>query len=445
MKMLVALCAAVAAACLAVYLVVSHQKTAQFERERQVLQTGWDSEKAELEAALRAAKRPSSVPTVSAPAAEPALGKLPAHEILERLKKTKVLPGEQRNASIRRIVHQLESLVDLGPEALPEIKEFLAKFEDVDYSTETRPEDKEFVRDPESKDKPASAPVPGSPTLPRLDSVLAPSLRLGLVQVLREMGTEQAEQVLVDMLTTSGRGVEVAYVARVLQEMAPNKYRDVAVAAAKDLLANPPAIDRPNRLDDNAKNYLYGILSMYSDPSFASSAQNLLVTADGRVDRTTLNYLTSTLKEEAVPALYQAFKDNRLTNLWERASLATQILSFTGSSQQANDIFKEVLSNDSYPTWLRATAIQTVGGGRGQFFGGAAPTDAGQIKSRLDLLTSLPEPTDERLVRARNDAIQQLNDRLTDTGDAESGRSFRTRLNRGQPAADTPPPLPIPR
>ena len=246
------------------------------------------------------------------------------------------------------------------------------------------------------------------------------------------------------MLSTSGRGVEVAYVAKALQEMVPNKYRDVAIAAAKDLLANPPAIDRPNRLDENAKNYLYGVLSMYNDPTFATVAQNLLVTQDGRVDRTALTYLTGTMKEEAVPALYQAFKDSRVTNMWERASLATQILSYTGTSQQANDIFKEMMSNDSLPPWLRATAIQTVADGSGTFFGGATPTDLAQIKARIDLLNSLPDIPDERLARARNDAIQRLSENLsTEPDDTGSGReSFRTRLNTGQKTAVEMPPLP---
>jgi hypothetical protein len=275
--------------------------------------------------------------------------------------------------------------------------------------------------------------------LPRLDTLLPPSLRLGLVQVLHQIGSDQAEQILAEMLTTSGRGVEVAYVARVLQEMVPNKYRDVAIAAAKDLLANPPAIDRPNRLDENAKSFLYGVLSMYNDSSFGGTAQGLLVTADGHIDRTALNYLTSTLKDDSVPALYQAFKDSRLTNLWERASLASQIASYAGTSPQANDAIKEVLSNESLPSWLRATAIQTVAGGGGAMFGGSAPGDPTQIQARIDLLSSIPDSSDERLTRARNDALQKLRDSLS----ADNSTSFRSRLDRGPAAGDGLPAMPL--
>jgi hypothetical protein len=444
MKTIIVICAAVGLTLVATYLVVSYQKAAEFNRERDLLQRGWDAERAELEAALKAAKRPGSIATANSPGSDPALGRSSAHEILEKLKKTRVLPGEQRNQSVRHIIHQLESLADLGPDGLPAIRDFLGKFEDVDYSAEPRADDHGLS--PEGRDR-TLAPVTPTATmqnLPRLDSLLPPSLRLGVVQVLREMGGDQAEQVLAEMLSTSGRGVEVAYVARVLQEMVPNKYRDVALAAAKDLLANPPSVDRPNRLDDNAKNYLYGVLSMYNDPSFATTAQGLLVTQDGRVDRTALTYLTGALKDDSVPALYQAFKDNRVTNLWERASLASQILNYAGTSQQANDIFKEVVSDETLPPWLRATAIQTVAGGQGPLFGGVAPTDAGQIKARVDLLNSLPDMTDERLARARMEALQKLADSLSlQSGDAASGRSFRSRLDQGQVQTELPPP-PVP-
>jgi hypothetical protein len=443
MKILLALGTAVGITLIATYLAVSSYKAAQFDRERELLKSGWDAERAELENALKAAKLRSggSSHTISS---EPGTAKSSAQEIIDRLKKTKVLSGDQRVPSIRRIVHQLESLADLGLEALPAIHEFLAKFEDVDYSGDVREDDKDPMRESDAKERSATAAMVAGRSLPRLDTVLPPSLRLGMVQLLKDMGGEQAEQVLVEMLSTSGRGVEVAYVAKALQDLVPNKYRDAAVAAAKDLLANPPTIDRPGRLDENAKNFLYGILSMYNDPTFATSAQNLLITADGRIDRTALTYLTGTMKEESVPALYQAFKDSRLTNMWERAALVTQITTYAGSSQQANDVFKEMIANESLPAWLRTTAIQTVASGRSTFLGGSALTDPAQIKARLDLLSSLPEISDERLARARNEAIQKLSEHLAGEGDdAASGRSFRTRLDGGQklPQAE-PPPLP---
>src|SRR5262245_44480571 len=59
-----------------------------------------------------------------------------AGQILEKLKGIRIPAGEKRHASLRQIIHQLENLSELGPAALPEIREFLGKFEDVDYSVE---------------------------------------------------------------------------------------------------------------------------------------------------------------------------------------------------------------------------------------------------------------------------------------------------------------------
>ena len=151
MKTVVAFCVAAGLTVAATYLFVSSQKSAQFARELELQRAGWDTERAELEAALNASKQRSSV--VTTVTSEPASGRTTAHDVLEKLKKTKVLPGDQRNRSVRQIVHYLESLTELGPEAVPAIREFLAKFEDVDYSGEVRDDDKDPMRAAESKDR----------------------------------------------------------------------------------------------------------------------------------------------------------------------------------------------------------------------------------------------------------------------------------------------------
>ena len=69
---------------------------------------------------------------------------------------------------------------------------------------------------------------------------MPPSLRLGLIDVLDQIGGDQAQGILAEQLDTTGRAIEVAYIARVLQDEAPDKYRDNALKAAKELLASPP-------------------------------------------------------------------------------------------------------------------------------------------------------------------------------------------------------------
>ena len=49
MKILLSICAAVVVTLVATYVLVSSQKATQFARDRQLLQSSWDAERAELE------------------------------------------------------------------------------------------------------------------------------------------------------------------------------------------------------------------------------------------------------------------------------------------------------------------------------------------------------------------------------------------------------------
>ncbi|MEI9961239.1 MAG: hypothetical protein WDM76_08985 [Limisphaerales bacterium] len=133
-----------------------------------------------------------------------------------------------------------------------------------------------------------------------------------------------------DMLASTGRGVEVAYLTVVLEEIAPGKYHDAAIKAAIELLLTPPPIEDPDRLDDLAKSYLYGVLEFYKDTSFAVNAQQMLVGADGRLDQDAMDYLSTVLKDQSVSALYAAFQNSALTNQFDKMTLGRDILNYVG-------------------------------------------------------------------------------------------------------------------
>jgi hypothetical protein len=449
MKIIIAVIAGAAISLAATSVIVSKKKEAAFAKERQTLKADWESQKAELEADLKRAKnKPARIETIHVPASGSAADKRSPQETIEKLKAIKVGTGPKRAPSIRQVVHHLESLAEAGPGALPAIREFLGKFEDVEYSSDAGRDKGDDEGQPANRERREGSERPDGvfPKRPEaaqghasLDFVYPPSLRLGLVDVLKEIGGEDAEKILAEMLAKSGRGVEVAYVAKTLQAIVPNKYRDVAVAAAKDLLANPPAIDRPNRLDENSKSYLYSVLSMYNDSSFTAVAHDVLVGADGKIDRTALNYLTTTFKDQAIPVLYQAYKDDRITNLWDKASLAGQALNYAGNNSQANDIFKEIVNNEALPIWMRAMTIQSLNGT--SFFGGSTPTDPQQIQSRIKLLTAMSPLADEQMERARTETVERLNNRLSGKpeGTPESTPNDPKSAPGQSPSATSPP------
>ncbi len=425
------------------YVFVSLAKDARFARERRALRT--DLEAAQVMAGLPVAAPTAHARSSRASAAKAELGNptVPAGEILERLKKIRVGSGEKRSEGMRQVIHQLENLVDLGPAAIPVMREFLARFEDVEYGLDTgreEPFDSSGAARAWQAFRGASA-LPGTRPA-RFDFTSPPSLRLGLIGALKEINGEAAEQAIAEVLSTTGRAVEVAYATRLLQEMAPDKYREMAIGAARDLLTNLPKIDHPNRLDENAKSYLYSVFDLFGDTSFAASAQGLLVNADGHVDRTALGFITASLKDQAVSALYRAYRDPRVTNVSERAALASQILAHAGANAEANNIFKEMVTDENMAPWMRAMTIQSLAGGRGPF-ATAMPTEPAQVQARIDLLNTLPELRDESMAQARNEALERLGNRLatlTDATDAASA-SFRARAERSVPpgASDSAP------
>jgi hypothetical protein len=453
MKVLISILVAAGISAGGTYIYVSNQKAGQFRKELEEQQARWKSEKDRFETDLKRAKtRSGRVETVEARVEAPTAsrGSGSAQEIIEKL--IAIRPGAEgnRNHALRQIVYNLESLVEMGSPALPAIRNFLAKNQDVEYERGANPGENQAQTGPVTTGGPPSpgAPAPqsqgasrsgGPNALPRLDFLYPPSLRLGLFNVLGQIRGVDAEQALADVLGTTGRGMELATVARLLEELAPGKYKGSALQGAKELLTNPPAVDHPTRLDDLSKGYLYAVLMLYNDSSFASTAQTLLVTPEGRLDRTPLNYLTGVLKDQAVPILYQEYKNSRLTNSTDRMNLIASTFTYVGINPQANDVFKEVVMSAVNNLAVSAQK-QSPGGGASASTGARANDsfiplmaiarmDTGdlnepEIRSRQQLLMSLKSGIKDEKINALIDrTVQSLQQKLTTAGARRSGSS----------------------
>ena len=212
------------------------------------------------------------------------------------------------------------------------------------------------------------------------------------------------------MLSSTGRGVEIAYLARVLEEIAPGKYRDASITAAKELLMSPPSIDNPNRLDDLSRAYLFGVLEFFHDTSFAVNAQQMLVGTDGRLDMDAMSYLTEVLKDQSASALYQAYENPNLTNQFDKMSLGREVLNYVGQNSQADALFTETLNNTELDDRVKAmTVVQLAGGGFGPF-ASQSPTDPQVINNRIQLLTQAQSKyaNNETILQAVNATINAL-------------------------------------
>jgi hypothetical protein len=281
-------------------------------------QTAWLTEKSELESALaqskgRTVRLPGETRVVEV------TNEISPEQILERLKRMRVVPNQPRSS--RLLVHQFESLIETGPAALPVIRDFLALNQDVDYDT--------GLKTGRGGKLPSEFNVP-------------PSLRLGLFEVLKNIGGADAEKILADALGVTASGIEISYLAQTLEDMAPGKYRSVVLQATHELLAR--ATDR------NERNYLFGTLAMYNDPSFAPTAQAQLIQPDGKVDGTALKYLQQTQPDKSLAIALQAYQDKRVTDAQAKEALAQVALDSAGSDPIADQFFRAALADTSLPS-----------------------------------------------------------------------------------------------
>jgi len=390
-------------------LLVGRFLAARDTRELERQQAAWLAEKAELEDALtlaraqaRAAETPMLVAATPAPPVAPA--RPSPEDILARLRALRppVAPAQMREA-----LYWMEELVQAGPAALPAIREFLARNEDIELDTSGL--QSRAVRD---------AKLPG-------DFVLPPSLRMALFDVIRRIGGEEAEQLLADTLPATGRGLEVAYLTRLLQEMSPNKYRDPALAAARALLANTSPLNSSSPLDRNHRDYLFGVLSFYGDASFAGLAQTQLLRTDSQIDRGALKYLQQALGAQSVTIAAQVYQNPLLlTNAAAKEPLARLALNFVGADPQANAFYQQAINDPVLTKGHRSNLIEDLNEDGFADPRNLTANDLPLIQNRITLIEQLaPNAMDQVNAAAFKEAYKDLlNMRAKVTGQPPPGR-----------------------
>jgi hypothetical protein len=357
-------------------------------------EAAWRQERAELEEARRLAlaQRATSpaLPAASLPLEAPA-SRSPA-EIVARLRALKSATNAPASPTrlARSVIHDLEELLEAGPSALPALRDFLRRNEDVDF---------DFV--------PAGPGKGPRGTLPS-EFLLPPSLRFGLFEVLRHHASAPADELLAEMLSSTGRGVELAWLARVLQERTPNRYRETALTAARELLARP-LNNTGSALDRNDRDYLYSVLVMYGDTSYAHAAQEQLVQADGRVDRSALKYLQDALGPQAVPVAARSFDDPRITDPANKEPFARLALSYVGADAQANEFYQHAINDMTLSRSHRKNLIEDLNQDGFADLKNLGARDLPLIENRISLIEQLaPHATDPSNVAAFKEAYKDL-------------------------------------
>jgi len=351
------------------HLRTRHQQ--QMTEER----AAWDAERALLEQTLedtRAWARNANSAPLIVPAQPPAApSRIGPREIVAKLVALKAARPNDVRAS-REAIYWLEELALRGESAFPAIREFLARNEDFDLAS--------------SQNRTAR---------PGAESILPASIRFGLFEVVKRIGGKGAEGLLAEVLNTTGRGSELVWLARALQEMAPNRYRETALVSARELLAQPAPASVTSPIDRLDRDSLFDVLIFFGDSSYVSAAQEQVVNANGKVDRSALKYLQQSLGPQSVPLVAQWYDDPRIRDPGEREPFARVALNYVGADGQADDFYQRAINDMTLSAGHRKNLIEDLNETGFPDKRKISPSDLPLIDNRIAFIEDhLPETSD---------------------------------------------------
>ena len=340
-------------------------------------------------------------------------GGMSVPEILDELIEIK-LSSKNRRRVQRRLSYLFESLALQGDAAVPLIREFLNKMEDVDFAVQREGESDEERKRRYSRFRAT------------LNFSQPPTLRIGLIDMLAEIGGDQAEATIGELLSTTGRGFEIAYAGKIIQGwLGKDAYRTEALAAAHELLLDPVEAVGGNHFDRVSKNYLFMVLDMYDDQTFIQSAQGMFINDDGRIDRTILDYYEDVGKVRALDAMVQAFRSGRvheddMDNLAEAASR------YAGINPQADQLFRDIMTGDQYNMETKLDAIRSFTQSDGDASTPGVPPHV--LQARLNLVNNLQYDESDLMGKGMQLLALQLEAQIS--GERQDERKMRETASR---------------
>ncbi len=142
---------------------------------------------------------------------------------------------------VRNVQRLLDRLVLIGNEAVPAIREFLVSNHDTAFPIIRCREEfalKSVKQRSTTLENDWLGQRPSGALQPQFDFAFAPTLRLGLMEVLRLINHPSSEGVLVDIIRATRSAFELAYCANLVEEVAGTKYRHFVLQSIHSLLGN---------------------------------------------------------------------------------------------------------------------------------------------------------------------------------------------------------------
>ena len=376
-----AVCAAVVGA--SGYYVLNAERQAAEEVSKRSAE--WAEERAELESRLANAQSggvviPENVEISSS--MDPIL-------LVERLKK---LDDNDNRKKLREALFAFQGLVEAGTNSIPPIRNYFTSGENVillggnPFGGGPNFGGNNF-RGPNGGGfgGPNGGPNGGGPNFGGMNfaggrnSAIPASTRIGLIDVLHDIGVEEAYILLGQIVPTVTEARELVYLSGILQSIDPGAFVNTTVTTARNLLAD-------SNINNGDKRQLMNLLAQLGDTEYAAAMlDNLYV--DGRLDGATLDFLTRTLGEGAIPTIYNAFMDANATDQ-DRARLLMSTMNYIGSNAQATEMFNTAFAGVAQNRNLQnmmLLGLSGAGPGQGQ---NITPEMAA---NRLNLLNNLQQ------------------------------------------------------
>jgi len=461
MKIIAAILATAIVSAAITFVTISTDNKGQVERKIEVKEDSSDQQIAELEKKLRVAEAEAGKvqivreeivvagsSTESPEAILDYLSKLPMGDRNDRGGDT-----DEHRVLIRQVIRQFEELTSMGSDALPAIDRFLSQgldlvlWENTSQITTRNWERGEVFLDP----------------------IFPPSLRIGLFNSVRHIGKrsgadlQECERIILKVLGTTGRSLEISYLALVLDDLSKDQHTDAYLQAAHELLidfydkrpksANGLLMSLDERevsyLDRQNKWLLWNMLRNKKDATFMDQAKKELLyeynrteKKDGQevevgytgIDRSVLSYLTGVLGKDAMPIIRDIYETPDLGDR-NRSTLRQVAANYMGVSEDAsiivnsrmNEGFAQLASLDDKKMEKenRERGLRTIGYYLGKLGEGknVAPET---LMARQNYLSSLRAQTQDKEVLAWMDNTQK---QLQAMGDPEKAKNMSGRFD----------------
>ena len=461
MKIIAAILATAIVSAAITFVTISTDNKGEVERKIEVKEDSSDQQIAELEKKLRVAEAEAGKvqivreeivvagsSTESPEAILDYLSKLPMGDRNDRGGDT-----DEHRVLIRQVIRQFEELTSMGSDALPAIDRFLSQgldlvlWENTSQITTRNWERGEVFLDP----------------------IFPPSLRIGLFNSVRHIGKrsgadlQECERIILKVLGTTGRSLEISYLALVLDDLSKDQHTDAYLQAAHELLidfydkrpksANGLLMSLDERevsyLDRQNKWLLWNMLRNKKDATFMDQAKKELLyeynrteKKDGQevevgytgIDRSVLSYLTGVLGKDAMPIIRDIYETPDLGDR-NRSTLRQVAANYMGVSEDAsiivnsrmNEGFALLASLDDKKKEKenRDRGLRTVGYYLGKLGEGknVAPET---LMARQNYLSSLRAQTQDKEVLAWMDNTQK---QLQAMGDPEKAKNMSGRFD----------------